>query len=152
MWKLWWSIIDSQKMQKYIGLNFFEAMDFNRTLYFKSNLTDSVHFENNFKRTTNCPLPRLIWMSLVSRGLTGVIIALWRSLRYSTMEFSWELLIYCYVINVTGQRHTWPMPSLSRRVASTIARAEICLGCWRDRPFLNRTHLVFDEVIPMGRQ
>ena len=37
-------------------------------------------------------------------------------------------------------------------VASTIARAEICLGCWRDRPFLNRTHLVFDEVIPMGRQ
>jgi len=37
-------------------------------------------------------------------------------------------------------------------VASTIARAEICLGCWRDHPFLNRTHLVFDEVIPMGRQ
>ena len=29
-------------------------------------------------------------------------------------------------------------------VASTIARAQICLGCWRDRPFLNRTHLVFD--------
>ena len=27
-------------------------------------------------------------------------------------------------------------------VASTIARAEICLGCWRDLPFLNRTHLV----------
>ena len=27
-------------------------------------------------------------------------------------------------------------------VASTIARAEICFGCWRDRPFLNRTHLV----------
>jgi len=25
-------------------------------------------------------------------------------------------------------------------VASTIARAEICLGCGRDRPFLNRTH------------
>jgi len=37
-------------------------------------------------------------------------------------------------------------------VASTIARAEICLGCWRDHPFLNSTHLVFDEVIPMGRQ
>jgi len=37
-------------------------------------------------------------------------------------------------------------------VAATIARAEICLGCWRDRPFLNRTCLVFDEVIPMGRQ
>ena len=36
--------------------------------------------------------------------------------------------------------------------ASTIARAEVCLGCWRHRPFLNRTHLVFDEVIPMGRQ
>ena len=26
------------------------------------------------------------------------------------------------------------------------------LGCWRDRPFLNRTHLVFDEVIPISRQ
>ena len=37
-------------------------------------------------------------------------------------------------------------------VASTIARAEIFLGCWRDLPFLNRTHFVFDQVIPMGRQ
>ena len=37
-------------------------------------------------------------------------------------------------------------------VASTIARAEICLGCWRDCPFLNRTHLVLDEVVPMGGQ
>jgi len=36
----------------------------------------------------------LIWMSPVSRGLTGVIIALWRRLRYSTMEkLPWELLI-----------------------------------------------------------
>jgi len=26
------------------------------------------------------------------------------------------------------------------------------LGCWRDRPFLDRTRLVFDEVVPMGRQ
>jgi len=38
------------------------------------------------------------------------------------------------------------------RVSSTIARAEICLGCWRHRPFLDRTHLVFDEVVSMGRQ
>jgi len=26
------------------------------------------------------------------------------------------------------------------------------LGCWRDRPFLNRTHLVFAEIIRMGSQ
>ena len=38
------------------------------------------------------------------------------------------------------------------RVPSTIAGTEICLRCWRDRPFLNRTHLVFVEVVPMGRQ
>ena len=30
--------------------------------------------------------------------------------------------------------------------------AEICLACWRDRPFLDRTHLVFDKVIQMGGQ
>jgi len=34
------------------------------------------------------------------------------------------------------------------RIVLPVARAEICLGCRRDRPFLNRTHLVFDEVIP----
>jgi len=38
------------------------------------------------------------------------------------------------------------------RVPPTIAVVEICLGCKRDRPFLDRTHLVFDEVVPMGRQ
>ena len=37
------------------------------------------------------------------------------------------------------------------RVPSTIG-AEICLGCWRDRPFLGRTQLVFDDGVPMGRQ
>ena len=34
------------------------------------------------------------------------------------------------------------------RVPSTIAG--IWLECWRDRPFLDRTRLVFDEVVPMG--
>jgi len=35
---------------------FFEAMDlYYRTLNFKFNPTDSSHFENNFKRTINCP-------------------------------------------------------------------------------------------------
>jgi len=34
---------------------------------------------------------------LVSKGLTGVIIALWRT-RCPTMEkLSWDLLIICYV-------------------------------------------------------
>ena len=36
-------------------------------------------------------------------------------------------------------------------VAPTIARAEICLGCWRDRPFLNRTHLVFRRGYSDGK-
>jgi len=34
---------------------FFEAMDLYRTLTLKSNPMDSSHFENNFKRTINCP-------------------------------------------------------------------------------------------------
>jgi len=73
-------------------------MDLNGTLDFKSNLMDSFRFENNLKRTINCPVTWLIWMSLVSRGLTGVIITL-TYVCYSTMEkLSWELLIYCYVI------------------------------------------------------
>ena len=38
------------------------------------------------------------------------------------------------------------------RVSSTIAWVNIFLGCWRDSPFLNRTHLVFAEIIPMGGQ
>jgi len=37
---------------------FFEAMDLYRTLHLKSNPMDSSHFENNFKRTKNCPVPR----------------------------------------------------------------------------------------------
>jgi len=36
----------------------FEAMDLYRTLDLKSNLMDSSHFENNFKRTINCPATR----------------------------------------------------------------------------------------------
>jgi len=44
-------------------------------------------------------------MSLVSRGLTGVIITLWRTLPLSgELIMTWELLIYCYVTNVTEQR------------------------------------------------
>jgi len=56
----------------HVGLNFFEAMDLHKTLDFKSNLMDSFHFENNFKRTINCPITRLIWMSLVSRALLAL--------------------------------------------------------------------------------
>jgi len=56
---------------------FFEAMDLYRTLHFNYNPMNYPHYENNFKRTKNCPVNRLIWMSLVRRGLTGVIIALW---------------------------------------------------------------------------
>jgi len=37
---------------------FFEAVDLYRTLDLKSNPMDSSHFENNFKRTINCPATR----------------------------------------------------------------------------------------------
>jgi len=37
---------------------FFEAMDLYRTLDLKSNPMDSSYFENNFKRTINCPETR----------------------------------------------------------------------------------------------
>jgi len=37
---------------------FFEAMDLYRTLDLKSDPTNSSHFENNFKRTINCPATR----------------------------------------------------------------------------------------------
>jgi len=37
---------------------FFEAMDLYWTLDLKSNPMGSSHFENNFKRTINCPATR----------------------------------------------------------------------------------------------
>jgi len=36
----------------------FEGVDLYRTLDLKSNPMDSSHFENNFKRTVNCPATR----------------------------------------------------------------------------------------------
>jgi len=36
----------------------FEAMNLYRSLDWKCNPTDSSHFENNFKQTTNCPATR----------------------------------------------------------------------------------------------
>jgi len=53
---------------------------------------------------------------------------------------------------IASTAHTVTTQQFVLRVPSTIARTEICLGCWRDRPFLDRTHLVFDEVVPMGRE
>jgi len=59
---------------------FFEAMDLYRTLDLKCNPMDSSHVENNFKRIKILQQLGLIWMNLVVRGLTGAIIALWRTL------------------------------------------------------------------------
>jgi len=61
-------------------------------------------------------------------------------------------IIQLSIIQLLIQRNCEYNTRIVLPVASTIARAEVCLRCWRDRPFLNRTHLVFDEVIPMGRQ
>jgi len=60
---------------------FLDAMDLYKTLDLKFNTMDSSHFENNFKRTINCPQLGLIWMSLVSGWLTGVTVAIlkWKS-------------------------------------------------------------------------
>jgi len=60
---------------------------------------------------------------------------------------------YTTQLRVQATTHTHSnSTTIVLRVPSTIAGTEICLRCWRDRPFLNRTHLVFDEVVPMGRQ
>jgi len=42
----------------HIGLNVFEAMDLYKTLDLKFNPMNSSHFENNIKRTINCPTTR----------------------------------------------------------------------------------------------
>jgi len=39
---------------------FLDAMDLYKTLDLKFNTMDSSHFENNFKRTINCPQLGLI--------------------------------------------------------------------------------------------
>jgi len=81
---------------------FFEPVDLYRTLHLKSNPMDSSHFQNNTKRMKNCPVTASNMNEPSKRGLTGVIIALWCRLRYLTMEtLSQEILIYCYVTNIT---------------------------------------------------
>jgi len=42
----------------HITLNVFEAMDLHRTFDLKCNPMGSSRFENNFKRTINCPATR----------------------------------------------------------------------------------------------
>jgi len=56
-------------------------------------------FENNFKRTINCPVTRAN-MNKPSKGLTGVIIELWCTLRNNGRK----LPFHCSVTNVTEQR------------------------------------------------
>jgi len=78
---------------------FFEAMDLYTTWDLKSNPVENSNFENNFKRTINCPATR------ANMNEPGKQRTYWRYVRYSTMEkLSWELLIYCYVNNITEQQ------------------------------------------------
>jgi len=63
----------------------FEAMDFYRTLDLKSKPMDSSHFENNFKRTVNCPATRAD-MNESSKQRTDRRYQLFCDVRYSTME------------------------------------------------------------------
>jgi len=83
----------------------FEAMNLYRSLDLKYNPMDSSHFENISNERQIVQQLVLIWMSLVSRGLTGVIIALWRRLRYAKMDkLLWGRLIYYDVTNVTEEQ------------------------------------------------
>ena len=59
---------------------FFEAMDLYRTLDLKFNPMDSSHFENNFKRTINCPKTR------ASMNKPGKWMTYWRYSGDSRME------------------------------------------------------------------
>jgi len=64
---------------------------------------DTSHFENNFKQTINCPATRANTNEPHKEDLLG--LSLLCELRYSTMEkLPCELLIYCYVANVTERR------------------------------------------------
>ena len=65
-----------------------------------------------------------------------------------TWEHLWEVLTQHNCEHCKRSNNT----TIVLRVPLTIAKAEVCLGCWRDCSFLDRTHLVFDEVVPMGRQ
>jgi len=56
---------------------FFEAVDLHRTLHLKSNPMDSSHFQDNTKRTKNCPvIGSNMNEPIKRRELTGIIIAL----------------------------------------------------------------------------
>ena len=88
-----WSIFENII---HIKLNFFEAMDLYRTLAFKSNLMDSSHFENNFKRMVNCPATQANKNEPSKEGL--LTLSLLCDVPYSTMKkLSWELLIYLFL-------------------------------------------------------
>jgi len=78
---------------------FFEALDSYRTLDFNSNPINRTHFENNFKRTINCPVTRA--NTNEPRGLTGVNIALWRTL-FNSGEAVMRT-VYCYIAYLTSQ-------------------------------------------------
>ena len=72
-------------------------------------------------------------------AFTTILTAKTRELTQNSCEYKW---LHTHSNSTT----------IVLRVPSTIAGAGICLGCWRDRPFLDHTHLVFGEVVPMGRQ
>jgi len=80
---------------------FFEAMNFYGTFHLKSIQVDSSHFENNFKRTINCPATRAN-MNEPSTQRPYKHYQLLCDVHYSTMEkLSRERLIYCCVTNIT---------------------------------------------------
>jgi len=64
---------------------FLEAMDLYKTLVLKFNPMDSSHFENNFKRTINCPTTRANMNKLIKWMIY------WRYSGDSRMKKVWQL-------------------------------------------------------------
>jgi len=74
-------------------------MDLYRTLDMKFNPMDSSHFENNFKRTIDCPTT---WANMNEPSKRRTYRRYHCSVTYVTQQWrsyqlSWEFLIYCYM-------------------------------------------------------
>ena len=73
-------------------IEWFWSNEFAYNIGFEFQSNGQFPFANNLKRTINYREVGLTWMSLVRREITGVIIALWRTLRHN----GWVLMRTSY--------------------------------------------------------
>jgi len=72
----------------------FETMDLYRTLNLKSNPVNSSHFENNFKRTINCPATRVNMDEPSEQySLQFLIMLRWKTSWCAEAQFYWAEVI-----------------------------------------------------------